>query len=454
MMSKRSSSTSWLGTTAVLGALFSLLPPLAAIALLLSPLALVAYYTVAVIVVQLLRDMVWYFSSKKNRVPVVIGQGEVRYANKSLVIGDVYPDDYDVTLPNPNTHKTSVPYAVQLHAATGKEDLMINGLTYVDMTNLGLEPILRRVQANGGTFDNDATRQAMQKMFKYGRMYLPQKGSSLILLWVPIYGINAWSVPPLGNNYPHSHCDADLRGDPMYSLTHGLAPWLFHRLSPLQLVNIWFPAQPVPCKPLVVMDTTTLDKADVFKHRLYNERGNVEAFTHTFNGNQRWMVPLEWRPPVAVVFRTASAPHTSSPLPGENLTAPLYQEIQRIQERLKEAIKEKSSASDPCGELKLPKEALENGDRELLDKVPILAKSLEELRATLRDLPRRCQEAKDSPEKLQTLVEELDAVLKRSVAMRVAVRAVVLRWDYSMIAAMAAFLGTAWLLLGGTVLVQ
>eukprot|EP00544_Gedaniella_sp_CCMP2646_P014241 CAMPEP_0202486124 /NCGR_PEP_ID=MMETSP1361-20130828/4775_1 /ASSEMBLY_ACC=CAM_ASM_000849 /TAXON_ID=210615 /ORGANISM="Staurosira complex sp., Strain CCMP2646" /LENGTH=436 /DNA_ID=CAMNT_0049115181 /DNA_START=182 /DNA_END=1492 /DNA_ORIENTATION=- len=431
-------------------ALFSVIPPMAAICVLVSPFLIIAYYTIAAILIQLFRDYIWHFYNDEKRKGTkgnVIGQGEVRYADKSLVIGDVYPDDFDVTLPNPNTHKTSVPQSVVLHEPTGKEDLMINGLTYADLSNLNLSPILSRVQSNGGTFDED-THDAMQKALKYHTIHLSSKGSSLVLLWVPKYGINAWSVPPMGNNYPHSHCDADLRGEPMYSMTRGLSPWLFHRLSFLQLVNIWFPVQSLPCKPLVVCDTTTLDKNDVFKHKLYNKKGTVDAFTHTFNPSQRWVVPAEWHPPMAVVFRTSWTPHTSSPLPGENLTSPLFEEIKRIRDFIEKAVNERSDL-DPCGELQVDKGALEelDGDKELeIAKVPAVAKSLQELRATLRELPRRCQEAKGDPEKLQTLVKELDLILGRSVAMRVAVRAVVLRWDLTIVSvSVAAFLGTFWM---------
>ena len=407
--------------------------------------------------------------------------GVVRYANSSLTIADFYPDDYDTSLPEPNVHRTSIPYNVELHEPTGRENLLSNGFEYVNISGLGLKATFERMRTIGDIFYEESniltwnktdyrdrlrlfdaeTVQAVHKKLEYANIPLSSSRGYLKLLWVPRYGLMSWAVSPLGlhghGTPPHSHCDSDLTGEPLKSMTRGLAPWVFHRLSPLQLLNIWVPVQPLPCQPLVVMDEATLDDKNVFKHNLYRrDKPLIASLVQTHAPDQRWVVPMEWSSEMAVVFRTSWTPHSSSPVPGENLTAPLFEEIKRVKEHIETRLQEAKDIANNagtfgvCGDINTDGLALVEGDskedeKELLEKVPVLRASLQEMRVTLRDLPRRCREIGTNVEKARTLADDLDKVLRRGMAMRVAIRVVALRWDpVLLVTSMFVLVGSCW----------
>eukprot|EP01043_Picozoa_sp_COSAG02_P000198 COSAG02_NODE_4_length_69935_cov_46.806590_6_plen_341_part_00 len=292
--------------------------------------------------------------------------GSVRFGNRSLVRGSRYPDDHDLTLQNPNTHATRV--AVQLplrvvRRADTHVDLFETGVEYVDVSALpGLAEIAENSAAAVRLSDQD--RQNVVSAFSLH--WLSIRRGNLLVLHVAPAGLALRFVGPGGEGQfdpdlaalptwqPLAHGDQNINGEPIRTLMGGFAPLVFHSWSPLHLLNIWLPTQQLVCQPLVAMDLTSLDvKISRHQYHIYakddlGERLNdCWAFSHddaqqwlslgdawcvpaliAFVGSSthsRFVVPNHDRnSSVAAIFHTTQTPHSSSPLPGEEITGPLW----------------------------------------------------------------------------------------------------------------------------------
>ena len=231
--------------------------------------------------------------------------GALRFGNKSLVRGSRYPDDHDLTLQNPNAHATRIAAQVPVHAvqrAQTRVDLFDNGLEFIDTSNLpGLARVASKLARSASLSEQD--RDIVVSAFSFH--CLPIHRGHLLVLHVAPAGLALRFVGPGGEGQfdpdlatlptwqPLAHADQDVHGEPIHTLMGGLAPLVFHPLSPLQLLNIWLPTQQLVCQPLVVMDLASLDAArSRHQYHIYarddlGERLNdCWAFSH--DDSQRW----------------------------------------------------------------------------------------------------------------------------------------------------------------------
>ena len=124
-------------------------------------------------------------------------------------------------------------------------------------------------QLAGAADLSEQGRQAVVSAFSLRRLSI--RSGHLLVLYVAPAGLSLRLVGPGGEGQfdpeltalpawqPLAHGDQNAHGEPIRTLMGGLAPLAFHPLSPLQLLNIWLPAQPLVCQPLVAMDLASLD---------------------------------------------------------------------------------------------------------------------------------------------------------------------------------------------------
>lgn len=231
--------------------------------------------------------------------------GALRFGNRSLVRGSRYPDDHDLTLQNPNAHGTRIAAQLPIHAVQRVQtqiDLFDNGLEFIDTSKLpGLAQVTNKLSSSVSLSDQD--RDEVVSAFGLHRLLI-HRGQLLVLHVAPA-GLALRFVGPGGEGQfdpnlaalptwqPLAHADQDVYGEPIRTLMGGLAPLVFHSLSPLQLLNIWLPTQQLVCQPLVAMDLASLD-AERSRHQYHiyarddlGERLNdCWAFSH--DDSQRW----------------------------------------------------------------------------------------------------------------------------------------------------------------------
>ena len=219
----------------------------------------------------------------------------IEFADPLLARGGVYPDDFNLTAPNPNAHSTAVRHRVLLvpHDHEAQEPtLRSSGLQFADLNHLpGLSALLSRLAhataRTGSERLDDEQVHAVRHAFQLSHIPLPGAtwlgGGGLGVLHAAPAGIIARSVGP-GVNFidsgsrreragqywrPMAHADQQVHGEPLRSLLGGLAPLLFASYSPLVLLNVWTPAQRVHAQPLVVMDTRTLNASDRLTYHIH-----------------------------------------------------------------------------------------------------------------------------------------------------------------------------------------
>jgi hypothetical protein len=235
----------------------------------------------------------------------------------------VYPDDFDLQAPNPNTHISAVRIPVYLEAHDHKKilpTLQQNGVQFSNLTAQlpGLQRVLQRLAnataRTGSERLDDEHVAAVRQVFEWSLLRLTDH-SSLTILHAEPAGIITRSTGRgvqfhEGSGGIHRtsrgqfwklmiHGDQDVHGSPIRELLWGLAPLLFARASPLKLLNVWMPVQRVRVQPLVVMDLASLNESDRLHYHIHSSdrlgaRLN-DCWTFTHRPEQRWLThALPW----------------------------------------------------------------------------------------------------------------------------------------------------------------
>lgn len=164
------------------------------------------------------------------------------------------------------------------------------------------------------------------------------------------------------------HADQDVFGTPLKQMMKGEAPKLFRHQTPdgrnddssLFLLNLWIPIQQTT-RPLVLMDRRSLDaKRHQLRYGLpvtrFLER-NEEMKVNDIWGfrpdpAQEWYFRSEMGPDQAYVFDTLGSPHGATILPGEEILARLYEDLDRACDAIEnadvDALREIASEDPPA----------------------------------------------------------------------------------------------------------
>ena len=136
-------------------------------------------------------------------------------------------------------------------------NLFATGVAFVDVSALpGLAEITAALAATGGITQD--RKDAAATAFSGARLGLGDgRGELLVLHVANTAGLTLRFVGPGGEGqfdesltgegvgpfFPIAHSDQNIHGEPIRSVMGGLAPLLFHPSSPIQLLNVWLPAQ-------------------------------------------------------------------------------------------------------------------------------------------------------------------------------------------------------------------
>ena len=140
------------------------------------------------------------------------------------------------------------------------------------------------------------------------------------------------------------------------------------------------------------MDLTSLDtersrhQYHIYANDSLGERLNdCWAFTH--DESQHWFSLLgeEWNASTAAVFHTTRTPHTSAPLPGEEISGPLWT-LSEAASALRRSLADGSELD--CEGWGVQWAGVDLSDEDLL---PAVRGSIDEMRALLRSLPEMCR---------------------------------------------------------------
>jgi hypothetical protein len=278
----------------------------------------------------------------------------------------IYPDDFEReplgTNPfavehNPNTHSSMVTELVDLWDQANESSvpaLRANGFEFISMAQDPIFTAALRALAKANKLSTETMALIRQRL--EGRRLSFSGESSLLILHVAKSGLMMRAVGPNqtathGHSWnPIAHSDQNVQGLPLTHLMAGLAPFLFNwQYSPVLLLNLWVPIQPIKCQPLVLMDKTSVAQENRLHYHIYardeilGERLN-DCWTFTHNASQHWWwqsnlgdpnnTPAAPRATPAVthgvLFSTLHTPHTSTTLPGEELIQPLWHVLRQI----------------------------------------------------------------------------------------------------------------------------
>ena len=401
-------------------------------------------------------------------------RSHVEFANPSLAMPGlphgVYPDDFDLQAPNPNTHISAVRIPVYLEAHDHKKilpTLQQNGVQFSNLTAQlpGLQRVLQRLAdataRTGSERLDDEHVAAVRQVFEWSLLQLTDH-SSLTILHAEPAGIITRSTGPgvqfhEGSGGAHRtsrgqfwkpmiHGDQDVHGSPIRELLWGLAPLLFARASPLKLLNVWMPVQRVRVQPLVVMDLASLNESDRLHYHIHSSdrlgaRLN-DCWTFTHRPEQRWLThALPWEAGQAALFNTLYTPHSSAPYPGEeDSAAVLWRQLREsadcLESILERAHTQAAAAAAAAGHA--PEEACScvngeeaghgannEGGAAASEVASPVREALDDMRASRRLLQREC--ASLPPAELHS--HALHA-LRRSSRVSLEVRVVALRWTW------------------------
>lgn len=229
------------------------------------------------------------------------------------------------------------------------------------------------------------------------------------------------------------HGDQDVRGTPLKQIMRGRAPWLLRHqtpdgsnlLSPLMLVNLWIPLQQIT-RPLTFMDRRTLDArehqlryalpTDAFLDRSEEMRMNdIWAFLH--DDRQQWYFHSDLDHRSAYVFDTLGEPHGAIILPGESVAEHYYVQLRLLSEQLRAGI-----AVSP---LSAPTEPLP------ATTTTALRRAIAAMAALVANVPRDKPGAQATEEWLTRAAAAMDAVVRRSLEMRVVALLLPDRWPFN-----------------------
>lgn len=229
------------------------------------------------------------------------------------------------------------------------------------------------------------------------------------------------------------HADQDVRGTPLKQLMRGFAPWMFRHqtpdgsnfISPLMLVNVWIPLQQIT-RPLTLMDRRTLNArehqlryalpTDSFLDR---SEGMIEndIWSFLYDEEQQWYFHSHMGHDKAYVFDTLGEPHGSFILPGENVAEHYYLQLQKL-----------------CAQLEAG-EALEI----FLEHAPMLPvnttaplrKAVETMADLVANVPLERQSEPAVNLWLTRAAEAMDAVVRKSLELRVVVLTLPDVWPFN-----------------------
>jgi hypothetical protein len=281
-----------------------------------------------------------------------------------MVVGDAandgfkdYPDDFErqpsgsdpfAVEHNPNTHSSMVIVPVKLRDQASEITLSLrpNGLEYIQMEADPMLTAALDTLARANKLSTETIALVRQRL--EGRTIPLSGDASLLVVHVATSGLMMRAVGPNqtathGHSWnPIAHSDQNVQGYPLKRLMAGFAPLLFHwRYSPVKLLNLWIPIQPVKCQPLVLMDAATIAQSNQLHYHIYakdkflGERLN-DCWVFTHNSSQQWWWRSNFGNPEsenvtdAVLFSTLHTPHTSTTLPGEELLQPLWHGLRLI----------------------------------------------------------------------------------------------------------------------------
>jgi hypothetical protein len=292
-----------------------------------------------------------------GRLPAIMLTAVMRFPDPVLAMDGRYPDDFNLSLPNPNAHSTAVleRVVVDLHDRQRPAPTLAGaGVEFVDLRHLpGLTDLLHNLvhEAGIGSMRLQPSRVAALHhafLLRSVQLHSPSAWQSgwLLFLHAEPSGMFSRFVGPggqfleedtVGSSFiPFVHGDQNVHGSPIQELFWGAAPALLSRTwSPLRLLNVWMPAQRVVAQPLVLMDDSTLNEsASRLEYHIYANDGLGErlndCWTYLFDARtQRWLTHgLPWDMGRAAVFHTLYTPHSSFALPGETRrTAPLWMRL-------------------------------------------------------------------------------------------------------------------------------
>lgn len=229
------------------------------------------------------------------------------------------------------------------------------------------------------------------------------------------------------------HGDQDVRGTPLKQIMRGRAPWLLRHqtpdgsnlLSPLMLVNLWIPLQQIT-RPLTFMDRRTLDArehqlryalpTDAFLDRSDDMRMNdIWAFLH--DDRQQWYFHSDLDHRRAYVFDTLGEPHGAIILPGERVAEHYYVQLRQISAQLRAGI----AVSPPAA----PAEPLP------ATTTAALRRAIAAMAELVASVPRDAPGAHAVEEWLARAATAMDAVVRRSLEMRVVALLLPDRWPFN-----------------------
>jgi len=111
------------------------------------------------------------------------------------------------------------------------------------------------------------------------------------------------------------HIDQNIEGEPLKSMLKGYATLLFHRISPIKLMNLWIPLQNQNISPLMLLDIRSLKP----KHRVHRHVGGFgsDGFSLIYDENQVWHANPYLEFGKAYMFETCRTPHAGCNVPGQ-----------------------------------------------------------------------------------------------------------------------------------------
>lgn len=229
------------------------------------------------------------------------------------------------------------------------------------------------------------------------------------------------------------HGDQDVRGTPLKQIMRGWAPTLFrhqtpdgsNRLSPLVLVNLWIPLQQVT-RPLALMDRRTLKArehqlryalpTDSFLNRSEEMRTNdIWAFLH--DDAQQWYFHSDMDHRQAYVFDTLGEPHGAFILPGEEVAESYYLQLRQLSQQLQAGI----AATPSVPQVKeLP-----------ANTTAALRRAIAAMAELVASVPRANSQAQAVQDWLSRAAQAMDAVVRKSLEMRVVALLLPNMWPFN-----------------------
>lgn len=229
------------------------------------------------------------------------------------------------------------------------------------------------------------------------------------------------------------HGDQDVRGTPLKQIMRGWAPRLFRHqtpdgsnlFSPLVLVNLWIPLRQVT-RPLTLMDRRTLNArahqlryalpTDSFLDRTEDMRFNdIWAFLH--DEAQQWYFHSDMDHRHAYVFDTLGEPHGAFILPGEEVAEQYYLQLRKMSGQLRAGV----AVTPPTPwAAELPA----NTTAPLRRAIAVMAE-------LVAGAPREHSNAQAVADWLSRADDAMDAVVRKSLEMRVVALLLPDRWPFN-----------------------